>query len=400
MGFYWSDNELKCKQDHKVYSVAEIVEGLTDPIYLYDLVGLRHRMSVYKDQVGKKGHVHYAVKANDHPRILKEFVDAGFGVDVVSGGEFSKCLAAGFSPADIVFSGVGKTSEEITLAISEGVGQINIECPQELERVAFVASHLGKKVSVAFRMNPDVDAETHPYIKTGFRENKFGMDRSFLPELERILAANSRHLELRGLTIHIGSQIRSVKPMVEAVEKTLIDFEVLRRRGFNLLSFDVGGGIGIDYESEDLEADETFIQEYLKKIREVLDPVGCEVVFEPGRSLVARFGVLLGEVQYIKKTPFKTFAILNTGMHHLMRPALYEAHHRIVPVKARPEGSAELYDVVGPICESADVLGRERMLPSLSQGDWLGIMDAGAYGAVMVSDYNSHRRPEAVFVGD
>ena len=142
------------------------------------------------------------------------------------------------------------------------------------------------------------------------------------------------------------------------------------------------------------------LQEYLKKIREVLDPVGCEVVFEPGRSLVARFGVLLGEVQYIKKTPFKTFAILNTGMHHLMRPALYEAHHRIVPVKARPEGSAELYDVVGPICESADVLGRERMLPSLSQGDWLGIMDAGAYGAVMVSDYNSHRRPEAVFVGD
>ncbi|RME14858.1 MAG: diaminopimelate decarboxylase [Bdellovibrio sp.] len=296
---------------------------------------------------------------------------------------------------------MGKTEEEIRGALEFQIGQFNVESPQELLRVAKIAKSLGVVAPVAFRMNPDVNPQTHPYIRTGFRENKFGMDVSFLPQLEKILDSHPQALQLKGLTLHIGSQIQEMDPFKESIRKTWPLFLQLKEKYPSLRVFDVGGGLGIDYEKGDLQSEEQRIRHYgdfLNQFFSGKDDV--EVICEPGRILVGPFGLLVTQVQYIKSTPYKNFAIVDTGMHHLIRPALYSAFHRIFPLRdLGTKDERDVYDVVGPICESADVLGKERVLPLLKQGDYLAIADVGAYGAVMSMSYNSHQLPkEYVFV--
>lgn len=396
MRFDFEDGELQLKQKDNNISIQSLCDEIGEPFYIYDIEGMLHRFEVFNQAFSCNMKPHYAVKANNKAEILQAFAAKGIGADVVSGGEIEEALAAGFAAKDIIFSGVGKTKEEIKKAIEYGIKQINIESPSELKRVAQISEQMKKTISVAFRLNPDVSPETHPYITTGFRDNKFGMDVSFLPELKRILSA-SKYIQLKGLTLHIGSQIREIEPMLEAIKKTLFVFRDLKAEGFDLHTFDVGGGLGINYNKYDLEEDEKVIQRYGREISQLLSSENCEVLTEPGRVIVARFGLLLGEVQYIKETPYKKFAILNTGMHHLMRPCLYQAHHEILKVKSQTNKS-QVYDVVGPICESSDVLGYERLLPELNEGDWLAIADVGAYGAVMASQYNSHAKIKEVIL--
>lgn len=363
------------------------------PFYLYDLDSIVERARFFKNRFQRKAMVHYAMKANSHPHILSALAKEGLGVDVVSGGEIDLALNSGFSADRIVFSGVGKTQAEIEKAIQLNIKQINVESSQELLRIAQVAKAHQKTAPVAFRLNPDVDADTHPYIKTGFRENKFGMEIGQVPKLVGILKKFPQELELVGLTIHIGSQLADLSSFAEAIDKTLPTYIELIKLGFDLKRFDVGGGLAIDYKNPDPKMDEKLIGDFVAIVEKKLPSSVKEIQCEPGRILVAPFGALFGEIQYIKKTSHKNFIILNTGMHHLLRPSLYQAYHRILPLK-RHQGEPLAYDVVGPICESADVLGSAREMVNPAPGDWLAITEAGAYGYVMASHYNAQELPK------
>ena len=374
------------------FDLSEISADRT-PTFVYDLSAMEQEVFALKKALGERSHLHFAVKANSNPLILRHFAGLGMGADVVSAGEIRFALDAGFAPCDIIFSGVGKTVKEIKFAIECGIGQINVESPQELRRIAEISHQFGKKTPIAFRMNPDVDAKTHPYITTGFKENKFGMDESFIPELLVLMREFSQSLELRGLTIHIGSQLLDNSCFAEAIEKTVPVFQRLVSEGFDLSVFDVGGGVGIDYENGRVDCDR--VNDYGQIVQKYLSPLGVEIFSEPGRVITACHGVLLGEVQYVKESPFKKFAILNTGMHHLIRPSLYQAFHRIKHVKQK-SGSKSLYDIVGPICESSDFLGKDRQMQNIEQGDILAICEAGAYGRSMASEYNAHAFPEEI----
>jgi diaminopimelate decarboxylase len=333
------------------------------------------------------------MKANSNRQILKLFKKEGLGVDVVSAGEIKRALECGFKGDDIIFSGVAKTADEIRFALKTRIDIFNVESPQELERIGAIAKKSKSQTQVSFRLNPNVDPKTHPYITTGFRQNKFGMDHSFLPELLRILARYPNALKLVGLDFHIGSQLTDLKPLVEATEKTIKIFRDLRAQGFPLRYFDIGGGLGISYNGEKT----INAREYGRRVEKLLAPLDCEILTEPGRFLVGDAGVLLTRVEYIKKTPYKTFVVVDTGMHHLLRPALYGAKHRILPVTKSGERLMTV-DVVGPICESSDSLGSNRKMPLPDQGDILAIMDAGAYGYVMASDYNLKEWPEEILI--
>jgi diaminopimelate decarboxylase len=379
-------------------SLDSLTKGRNEPFYVYDLDGMRTRVRALR--AAYPGiEVHYAMKANSTVPVLKTFQKEGTGVDTVSGGEIQRAFDAGFQPSDVIFSGVGKTKTELNLAIGRGIKQINVESPQELQRIVEIAKALGKKPKVAFRMNPDVDAKTHPYITTGFRENKFGMGDHFVPELLAILKAAKDTVDPVGLTMHIGSQLQDLSPIEDAIRKTLAVFSAFQNQGVPLRSLDVGGGLGIPYTEEHKipSKDLDLMAGYGKMLQRALKGFSGAVLCEPGRILVGSCGALVGEVQYVKETPSRNFAVLNTGMHHLIRPALYQAFHRILPLKENSGAAKKLYDVVGPICESSDVLGKQRELPEVSQGDWLAIADAGAYGIAMASTYNEHELPSQYF---
>ena len=338
------------------------------------------------------------MKANSHPRILKTFADENIGVDVVSGGEIQLALKAGFKGKDIVFSGVGKTKQEIQLALEKDILQINVESQSELKRIGELARSQKKKAQVAFRMNPNIDAKTHPYITTGLRENKFGMDEENLLVLKEILHQYSDSLSLQGLTLHIGSQIQNLKPLKDSIRK-IIEFYKELQKEFDLKILDVGGGLGMDYKSDQMDLDLQAIKQYGSLLKEFSKEIKGQIITEPGRIITARSACLIGEIQYLKKTPYKNFVILNTGMNHLMRPCLYQAYHRFLPLQKR-EGDNVVYDVVGPICESSDVLGRDRLFTQLKEGDFLAIMDTGAYGAVLANTYNAHPLPKEIFISN
>ncbi|MCB9026399.1 MAG: diaminopimelate decarboxylase [Bdellovibrionaceae bacterium] len=396
MSLEYINQELHLIQKSKKHNLQVLAQRVGEAFYLYNLEAIKNRVDFFKASFQRNIRVHYAMKANNHPDILKIMLKAGLGVDVVSGGELKEALDLGFTPQQIIYSGVGKTVKELELALNKSIAQINVESPQELQRIGELARKLKVEAKVAWRMNPDVKAETHPYITTGFRDNKFGMDKSFFPTLKNIMKEYSE-LKLVGLTLHIGSQIRQIEPFVEALQKILQDFNNLKAEGYPLQTLDVGGGLGINYDKLDLPGDEKKIQEYARQMEQQLKGFQGDLLLEPGRILVGSFGYLLGEVQYIKRSPWKNFAILNTGMNHLIRQPLYQAHHRIQPLIQRSE-NIEAYDVVGPICESADVLGFDRPFPKLQQGDWLIVEDAGAYGHVMASTYNSHALPRIVTI--
>ena len=402
MAFFYRDGKLKVgspgSSDSECGDVATIAASRKGPVYIYDLDSVETRFkALAKSLEGQRNSIHYAMKANSHPKILAKIASLGGGADTVSAGEVRRALEAGIPADRIILSGVAKTVAEIEFALSKRIKQINVESPQELQRIADVAGRLGVKADVAFRMNPDVNPKTHPYITTGFRENKFGMDESFIPELVAILKKHSSELRLRGLTMHIGSQIFEIPVLKEAMEKIIGVHHKLVAQGFALDRIDIGGGIGIHYETDDETAELAMLAEYGAVARSLVKDLNVELLTEPGRTIVARSGLLVGEVQYIKKAPAKTFAILDTGMHHLLRPALYQAKHRVLAV-AKRAGATSQFDVVGPICESSDCLAKNVDLPELRQGDRLGLADSGAYGMAMASTYNSHELPAEIVI--
>lgn len=385
---------------NKTKLVNLITENQGHACYVYDLKNIENRYSLLKESLSglKNLSVHYALKANGHREILKKMKSLGSQVDVVSSGEMKMALEAGFSGQDVIFSGVAKSIEEIQYAIDNQIKQINVESTQELQRIGEIAQKNNTKVSVAFRMNPEVNPVTHPYITTGMTENKFGMDRSFLPELVRILKSFPDHLNLRGLTMHIGSQLIELGAMDEAIQKLLSIYHEMEVLGFSMESLDIGGGVGIHYQNMDETQDFETMNEYGEIVQRNLKDFQGEVIIEPGRVLVGRCGVLLCQVEYIKETNSKTFVIVNTGMHHIMRPALYQAEHRILPLVDPKEKGQMIYDIVGPICESTDFLAKNRLMSTLGQGDYLAICDAGAYGFSMANNYNAHGLPKEIII--
>ena len=376
-------------------SLAELGQALGTPLYVYSRAALATAWSSYQDAIGSHNVlVCFGMKANSNLAVLKEFARLGSGFDIVSGGELARVLAAGANPAKVVFSGVGKQRWEMQAALEAGVKCFNVESVPELQRLSDVACSMGKVAPVSLRVNPDVDAQTHPYISTGLKENKFGI------AIEEALGAYQLATSLPGLNVvgvdcHIGSQITEVSPYLDALDKLLALIEQLGALGIELKHLDLGGGLGIRYDEETPLAPKVL----LDRVFAALESRGCsslQLVLEPGRSMVGNAGVLLTSVQYLKHTEARNFAIVDAGMNDLLRPALYEAWHGVLPVVPR-QSTTTLYDVVGPVCESADWLARGRQL-SLEEGDILAIESAGAYGFVMAGNYNSRPRPAEVMV--
>ncbi|MCE9619996.1 MAG: diaminopimelate decarboxylase [Planctomycetes bacterium] len=398
MAFLYQHGALQVGDETRVVEVEPLVRPLDRPAYVYDLDEIDRRFRVMNEALsGAKHTIHYAMKANSNSEILRRLSELGAGVDTVSGGEIQRALEAGVPAQRIIFSGVGKTRREIEVALGERIKQINVESPQELERIGEIADRLGATADVAFRLNPDVNPKTHPYITTGFRDNKFGMDESFMPELRGILARWPKRLRLRGFTMHIGSLLFDLGVIREAIEKTIAVHDSFKKEGHPLDRLDIGGGLGIDYGTEDEAKELDMIKQYGRMAIEATRGMKVELLTEPGRVLVARAGLLVGQVQYIKATASKTFAIVDTGMHHLIRPALYGSKHRVLPLR-QGTGKPVVYDIVGPICESSDFLAKDVSLPELKPGDRIGIADAGAYGFTMASQYNSHELPGEIVV--
>lgn len=379
--------------------LKDLLKSYSGPVYVYDLGLIRHRARLLKEKLAP-AKVFYAVKANYHVRVLEALRSVGCGADVVSGGEIHQAEKAGFNPKEIIFSSVGKTRAEIRLAIEKGIHQLNVESLEELNRIAEIARSLGgKKAQIALRVNPDVSIQTHPYIATGLKENKFGISTELLNEALEIFRVHKDVLDPVGLSMHLGSQMLEFSGFEEALRLKKNLFWDLKKSLPSLQRFDFGGGLGIFYDQDRLDLEEKMLQTYANIVRkETADLVaaGIELQTEPGRWIVGHGGVLLSQVQYIKKTPHKLFAVLDTGMHHLLRPALYQAEHKIYPLQAKPEEIT--YEFVGPICESSDVIARDRKTSKLEPDDFVAIADTGAYGYSMASSYNLHPFPQELFI--
>lgn len=370
----------------------------TTPFYYYDLALLRSTLQAIKGCVNDSRYkVHYAVKANSNPIILKEISAAGFGADCVSGGEISAALYAGFPADGIVYAGVGKSDEEIELGLNKNIGCFNVESVEELEIINQIAISCGKVANVALRVNPDIDAHTHEYITTGLAENKFGIA---LESLDHVIetAIALENVALTGLHFHIGSQITILEPFKLLCEKINALTQKYSSKGIFFKIINVGGGLGIDYDDPDKNPIPDF-KSYFEVFADnlTLSPEQ-ELHFELGRSVVAQCGSLITKVLYVKKGLTKQFAIVDAGFTDLIRPALYGAHHVIQNITS--DGPIETYDVVGPICESSDCFGKNEKLPSTRRGDILALRSAGAYGEVMASQYNCRRLPSVVFSAD
>jgi len=373
--------------------LRRIVAAVGTPSYVYSRRQIESNWRAYDESFGTRRHrVHYAVKANDNLSIIRVLQRLGSGFDIVSGGELERVLAAGASAADVVFSGVGKSRAELVQAVRAGVSCINIESTGELERVADVATELKVPVKLALRVNPDVDPRTHPYISTGLKENKFGVPLDEAAELYRRIASHP-WLRAAGIASHIGSQLTAIEPVIDAVVQVVGLAESLRAEGIELEHIDVGGGLGIRYEDETPPPIAALVAAVCARV-----PERYAVMMEPGRSLIGAAGTLLTTVEYLKQTPVKAFAIVDAAMNDLMRPALYDAWHGVIPVEAATSSDTLVHcDVVGPVCESGDWLARGRDLPA-APGRVLAILDTGAYGFAMTSNYNARPRPPEVLV--
>ena len=365
-------------------SVQSIVERVGTPVYVYSAQAIRHAYRAIDEAFAGYPHaIHYALKANSTLALVRLLRTLGSRVDANSGGEVQVALRAGFDPKDIVLTGVGKTRDELEGAIAKGIGTINAESAGELDRIAELARAMGRVARVALRVNPDIDARTHANISTGLKSNKFGVplqDARAIYAQRRALAG----VQFVGVHIHIGSQITTAEPLHRAAE-ALVSLAIdLTEDGFNIEHVDLGGGLGISYEGRPMITAE----EYAAAVLPQLKRLGVPVVLEPGRAIVGHAGALVSRVVDTKRNPDgRQFAVLDAGMSDLMRPALYGSFHRIVPARPR-EGPETLWDVVGPICESSDVFGRDRSLPELRVHDVVALLDTGAYGAVMASNYN------------
>jgi diaminopimelate decarboxylase len=363
------------------------------PCYVYSRAAITHNYQAYDRALAGQPHlVCYAVKANSNLGVLSVLAQLGAGFDIVSGGELARVLRAGGDPSKIVFSGVGKREDEMAAALEAGIRCFNVESESELHRLSVVAARLGRTAAVSLRVNPDVDAQTHPYIATGLRDNKFGID-IVQAEVVYRQAIRLPGIEIAGVDCHIGSQLTQLDPYLDALDRLLDLVGRLKAAGIRLQHLDLGGGLGIRYREEKPPRPEDYAEAVLPRLRDS----GLELLIEPGRSIVGNAGVLLTRVEYLKHAPHKNFAVVDAAMNDLMRPALYNAWQEILPVQQRMDEVAQVYDVVGPVCETGDWLGREREL-AIREGDLLAIRSAGAYGFVMSSNYNTRPRAAEVMV--
>ena len=378
-------------------SIESLVRRYGTPLYVYSADQIAERLALFQQALATREHlVCYAVKANSALAILKLLADRGAGFDIVSGGELDRVLAAAPDAGGrVVFSGVGKTAAEIDRALQADILQFNVESEGELELLAERARKAKRVARFALRVNPDVFAETHPYISTGLREHKFGIDIRHALALYKS-AAKNRWLQANGVSVHIGSQIRSAKPFGQAIERLAKLVDQLRREGIMLSVVDAGGGLGIDYHGAPFDA-AAKVQEYAAAVERALGGFDGRLLIEPGRFLVAQAGTLVARVLNVKRNGKKTFVITDAAMNDLIRPALYQAHHDIVPILPRA-GRPRVVDVVGPVCESGDFFAHDRKLAPLQPGDLVAILDAGAYGMVQSSNYNTRMRPAEVLV--
>ena len=372
--------------------LTEIANRFGTPCYVYSRAALETALDEYQQELaGTDSLVCFAIKSNSNLGVLNVFARKGAGFDIVSGGELKRALAAGGDPKKIVFSGVGKSVEEMEFAINTGILCFNVESAPELDRLNEVAGRLGKKAPISFRVNPNVDPKTHPYISTGLKKNKFGVAyEDALALYQR--AATLPNLEISGIDCHIGSQLLDPSPFAEALDKILILVDQLAACGIRLHHIDLGGGLGIQYKDEQQPTAKSYLQPLLAKLK----GRGLKIILEPGRRLVGNAGALLTKVEYLKPGEVKNFAVIDAAMNDLARPALYDAWHTIAPVKPR-EGQPRTWQIVGPICESGDFLGHDRELV-LEPGDLLAILSAGAYGMTMSSNYNTRPRVAEIMV--
>ena len=385
------------RQNQSLYaeqcSVSELAKQHGTPLYIYSRATIERHWRAFENAAGDRPHlVCYAVKANSNLAVLNVMARMGSGFDIVSKGELARVIEAGGDPKKVVFSGVGKTSDEIAYALDKGIYCFNIESPAELLRINSVAERLGKVAPISFRVNPDVDAGTHPYISTGLKENKFGIS---IDEAEAVYqqAAQLANVAIKGVDCHIGSQLTETQPFLDALDRVLLLVDKLAEQGIKLSHIDVGGGLGVCYQDEQ----PPHPNDYAKAIAEKLDGYDLTLIYEPGRAIMANAGIMVTEVEFLKTNEERNFAIVDGAMNDLIRPSLYSAWQEIIEVEQDQDKTKQTYDVVGPVCETGDFLGKEREL-AITPGDFLAVRSAGAYGFTMSSNYNSRPRAAEILV--
>jgi len=386
---YREDGELLAEQ----CAVSELVAQYGTPLYIYSRATIERHWKAFDAAAGDVPHlICYAVKANGNLAILNLLARLGSGFDIVSGGELARVIAAGGNAKKVVFSGVGKTEEEMRYALGQEILCFNVESEPELERLNQVAGAMGKVARISIRINPDIDAGTHPYISTGLKQNKFGIPIERAPEVYRY-AASLPNLQITGVDCHIGSQLTEIAPFLEAVDKLLALIDELSAAGIKIHHLDVGGGLGVNYNDET----PPHPSEYALALKQKLQDRDLTLMFEPGRAIMANAGILATKVEYLKAGEDRHFAIVDAAMNDLIRPSLYSAWMNIIPVNRALPRDAHRYDVVGPICETGDFLGKDREL-AIAPGDYLVVRSAGAYGFSMASNYNARSRAAEVLV--
>ena len=391
MDFFQYKNEQLYVED---LPVKQLAEEFGTPLYIYSRATLERHWHAFDSALGEHPHlICYAVKANSNIGILNVMAKLGSGFDIVSQGELERVLAAGGEASKVVFSGVAKSRAEIMRALEVGIRCFNVESIAELHHINQIAGEMGKIAPISLRVNPDVDAHTHPYISTGLKENKFGVSVDEAREVYK-LAATLPHVKITGMDCHIGSQLTELQPFLDATERLIRLIEQLKEDGITLKHLDLGGGLGVTYTDETPPHPSDYAAALLNKLKNYKD---LEIILEPGRAIAANAGILVAKVQYLKSNESRNFAITDTGMNDMIRPALYEAYMNIIEIDRTLEREKTIYDVVGPVCETSDFLGKQREL-AIAEGDYIAQRSAGAYGASMSSNYNSRPRTAEVLV--
>ena len=391
MDFFQYKNEQLYVED---LPVKQLAEEFGTPLYIYSRATLERHWHAFDSALGEHPHlICYAVKANSNIGILNVMAKLGSGFDIVSQGELERVLAAGGEASKVVFSGVAKSRAEIMRALEVGIRCFNVESVAELHHINQIAGEMGKVAPISLRVNPDVDAHTHPYISTGLKENKFGVSVDEAREVYK-LAATLPHVKITGMDCHIGSQLTELQPFLDATDRLIRLIEQLKEDGITLKHLDLGGGLGVTYTDETPPHPSDYATALLNKLKDYED---LEIILEPGRAIAANAGILVAKVQYLKSNESRNFAITDTGMNDMIRPALYEAYMNIIEIDRTLEREKAIYDVVGPVCETSDFLGKQREL-AIAEGDYIAQRSAGAYGASMSSNYNSRPRTAEVLV--
>ena len=391
MDFFQYKNEQLYVED---LPVKQLAEEFGTPLYIYSRATLERHWHAFDSALGDHPHlICYAVKANSNIGILNVMAKLGSGFDLVSQGELERVLAAGGDASKVVFSGVAKSRAEIMRALEVGIRCFNVESIAELHHINQIAGEMGKIAPISLRVNPDVDAHTHPYISTGLKENKFGVSVDEAREVYK-LAATLPHVKITGMDCHIGSQLTELQPFLDATDRLIRLIEQLKEDGITLKHLDLGGGLGVTYTDETPPHPSDYAAALLNKLKDYED---LEIILEPGRAITANAGILVAKVQYLKSNESRNFAITDTGMNDMIRPALYEAYMNIIEIDRTLEREKTIYDVVGPVCETSDFLGKQREL-AIAEGDYIAQRSAGAYGASMSSNYNSRPRTAEVLV--